>query len=300
MSEKLAPTVGPKTKFFVFFHRPQYFNVRPWLIYLHQHLPNFFGWSLKLQQANQRMAEKNQRMTNQIAELTNARIENNNDRNEQTEEAEHESDPTHVSETAWNEKDQLPGTNKLARLENEETRPDNSVGPFTVDILNFQIPRRFTLPTTIMMRSIQMDLTEFCSRKGRNMGIEEERGSNTASSTLNLGISKFSVESTYKGEIDHFAAFAIYLHDSDYLNTIKQGQNESLKDYITRFIKVAMSIPDLHPEVHLHAIKGGLRPGKFQEAIAVSKPKTLAEFRKKAKGLMDIEELRQARKAEKP
>ncbi|XP_072064320.1 uncharacterized protein [Arachis hypogaea] len=94
---------------------------------------------------------------------------------------------------------------------------------------------------------------------------------------------------------EHFAGSAIYLHDSDYLNTIKQGKNESLKDYMTRFTKVAISLPDLH----LHAIKSGLRPGKFQETIAVAKPKTLAEFREKAKGQIDIEELRQARKYDK-
>ncbi|XP_072077924.1 uncharacterized protein [Arachis hypogaea] len=45
-----------------------------------------------------------------------------------------------------------------------------------------------------------------------------------------------------------------------------------------------MSIPDLHPEVELHAIKSGLRPEKFQETIAVAKPKTMAEFHEKAKG----------------
>ncbi|XP_057755916.1 uncharacterized protein LOC130975101 [Arachis stenosperma] len=99
---------------------------------------------------------------------------------------------------------------------------------------------------------------------------------------------------------EHFAGSAIYLHDSDYLNTVKQGQHESLKDYMTRFTKIAISIPDLHPEVELHAIKSGLRPGKFQETIAVAKPKTMAEFREKAKGQIDIEELRQARKIEKP
>ncbi|XP_072060302.1 uncharacterized protein [Arachis hypogaea] len=98
---------------------------------------------------------------------------------------------------------------------------------------------------------------------------------------------------------DHFVGSAIYLHDSDYLNTIKQGPNESLKDYMTRFTKVTISIPDLHPEVHLHAIKSGLRPGKFHETIAISKPKTLVEFREKAKGQIDIEELRQAQKIDK-
>ncbi|XP_015954111.1 uncharacterized protein LOC127747492 [Arachis duranensis] len=47
---------------------------------------------------------------------------------------------------------------------------------------------------------------------------------------------------------EHFVGSAIYLHDSDYLNTVKQGQHESLKDYMTRFTKIAISIPDLHPE----------------------------------------------------
>ncbi|MED6139797.1 hypothetical protein PIB30_087330 [Stylosanthes scabra] len=61
-----------------------------------------------------------------------------------------------------------------------------------------------------------------------------------------------------------------------------------------------MGIPNLSADVHLHAIKSGLRPSKFQETIAVNKPKTLAEFREKAQGQMEIEELRQARNSEKP
>ncbi|XP_016185270.1 uncharacterized protein LOC107626890 [Arachis ipaensis] len=96
---------------------------------------------------------------------------------------------------------------------------------------------------------------------------------------------------------DQFAASSIYLHDSDYLNTIKQGHHKSLKEYVTHFTKVVMSIPNLHPEVHLYAIKSRLRPEKFQQAITVAKPKTLAEFREKSKGQMEIEELRQARKS---
>ncbi|XP_015970361.1 uncharacterized protein LOC107493840 [Arachis duranensis] len=98
---------------------------------------------------------------------------------------------------------------------------------------------------------------------------------------------------------DQFTTSSIYLHDSDYLNSIKQGQHESLREYVTHFTKAAMSIPNLHPEVHLHAIKSGLHPGKFQEAITVAKPRTLAEFREKAKGQMEIEELRQVWKSKK-
>ncbi|XP_057762449.1 uncharacterized protein LOC130982453 [Arachis stenosperma] len=98
---------------------------------------------------------------------------------------------------------------------------------------------------------------------------------------------------------EQFATSSIYLHDSDYLFTIKHRQHKSLNDYITRFTKVAMSILNLHPEVHLHAIKSGLRLGKLQETIIVAKPKTLAEFCEKAKGQMKIKELLQVQKSEK-
>ncbi|XP_025657486.1 uncharacterized protein [Arachis hypogaea] len=98
--------------------------------------------------------------------------------------------------------------------------------------------------------------------------------------------------------INQFAASKIYVRDSDYPSTIKQGPHESLKDYMTRFTTAAMEIPDLNPEVQLHAIKSGLRPGKFQEAIAVAKPKTPEEFQEKATGQIEIEEVRETRRNE--
>ncbi|XP_025611598.1 uncharacterized protein [Arachis hypogaea] len=100
--------------------------------------------------------------------------------------------------------------------------------------------------------------------------------------------------------VNHFAASKIYVRDSDYLSTIKQGQYESLKDYMTRSTTAVMEISDLNPEVQLHAIKSGLRLGKFQEAIAVAKPKTLEVFRDKATGQIEIEELRETRRNERP
>ncbi|XP_025702151.1 uncharacterized protein [Arachis hypogaea] len=108
-----------------------------------------------------------------------------------------------------------------------------------------------------------------------------------------------SFEELARSFIDYFAASRIYVHRSDYLNTIRQGQHESLKDYMTRFAEATMEIPDLDPKVHLHALKSRLRPGKFQEMIAVTKPKTLEEFRQRSAGQMEIEELREARKTDK-
>ncbi|XP_016191946.1 uncharacterized protein LOC107632810 [Arachis ipaensis] len=100
-----------------------------------------------------------------------------------------------------------------------------------------------------------------------------------------------SFEELGRSFIDYFGASRIYVHGSDYQSTIKQGQHESLKDYMTWFSKATMEILNLSPEVHLHTLKSGLHPGKFQETIAVTKMKTLAEFREKADGQMEIEEL---------
>ncbi|XP_016164020.1 uncharacterized protein LOC107606472 [Arachis ipaensis] len=257
------------------------------------------------QQANQQMAKENRRMQNQLAQLVNARLEHNNDHHNREENHERQSMPTHVSETPQREEED-------AQPEAEGEEYDNSAGPFTADIMNFQLPRQFTLPTTLTpydgLGDPKQHIKKFRSIMIVN-GASDPILCRCFSSFLDGpaldwfcslpadSISHF--QELAKQFEDHFAASAIYLHDSDYLTTIKQGPQESLKDYITRFTKVAMRILDLHPEVHLHAIKSGLRPGKFQETIAVTKPKTLAEFREKAKGQIDVEELRQARKAEK-
>ncbi|XP_025617200.1 uncharacterized protein [Arachis hypogaea] len=109
-----------------------------------------------------------------------------------------------------------------------------------------------------------------------------------------------SFEEFAKLFINHFAASKIYVRDSNYLGTIKQEQHESLKEYMMRFTEVAMQIPNLNYEVQLHAIKSGLCPEKFQEAIAMAKPKMLEEFREKAQGQIEIEELRVARRSKRP
>ncbi|XP_016192089.1 uncharacterized protein LOC107632963 [Arachis ipaensis] len=242
-------------------------------------------------------------MAAQITELNNGRTENNNIRQPQPEDAEHHSNPTHVSETIQVED---------AQPEDENEEPDELVGPFMSDVMNFELPRRFTLPLTLTPYDGLGNPKKFI-KKFRTIMIVNSASDPVLcrcfpnyldGSALDWlcalpagSISRF--QQLAKLFEDHFAGSAIYLHDSNYLNTIKQGQNESLKDNMTRFTKVTISIPDLHPEVHLHAIKNGLRPGKFQETIVVSKPKTLAEFREKAKGQIDIEELRQARKSDK-
>ncbi|XP_057757755.1 uncharacterized protein LOC130976832 [Arachis stenosperma] len=225
------------------------------------------------------VAEENQRMINQIANLNNTRTENN-DRQERTEEAEQQSGPTHVSDTARQEEEQPEHDEKTQKnIENDDQ--ESSPGPFTAEVMNFVLPRRFTLPTTLTPYDGLGDPKKYIKKFTSIMIV------NGASDKVLCRCFPSYLDGP---ALDWFCS----------LPAVKQGQHESLKDYMTRFTKIAMSIPDLHPEVELHAIKSGLRPGKFQETIAVAKQKTMAEFREKAKGQIDIEELRQARKVEKP
>ncbi|XP_025635491.1 uncharacterized protein [Arachis hypogaea] len=183
--------------------------------------------------------------------------------------------------------------------------------PFSEEVMSVKMPENFVLPTGLKpyegFGDPRVHVKKFQSMMFFN-GASDPVLCRSFPTYLDgaalLWFSKIPVGSISSFEdlarsfIDYFAASRIYVHGSDYLSTIKQGQHESLKDYMTRFAKATVEIPDLDPKVHLHALKSGLRPGKFQETIAVTKPKTLEEFRERAAGQMEIEELRKARRVE--
>ncbi|XP_025684741.1 uncharacterized protein [Arachis hypogaea] len=184
--------------------------------------------------------------------------------------------------------------------------------PFSEEITNYQMPKHFTLPSSLEpykgIGDPRAHLKKFQSMMLFNGPNNDPVLCRAFPTYLDwaalLWFSKLSAGSIASFEelarsfIDYFAAARIYVHGSDYLSTIRQGPQESLKDYMTRFTDATMEIPDLNPAVHLHALKAGPRPGKFREIIAVTKPKTLDEFRERAAGQMEIEELREADKTD--
>ncbi|XP_072061995.1 uncharacterized protein [Arachis hypogaea] len=173
--------------------------------------------------------------------------------------------------------------------------------PFSEEITNYQMPKNFTLPSALEpykgFGDPRAHVKKFQSMMFFNGPNNEPVLCRAFPTYLDGSISSF--EDLARSFIDYFAASRIYVHGSDFLGTIKQGQHESLKDYMTRFADATMEIQDLDPAVHLHALKAGLRPGKFRETIAITKPKTLEEFRERAAGQMEIEELREAQKSDK-
>ncbi|XP_057719345.1 uncharacterized protein LOC130933745 [Arachis stenosperma] len=197
-----------------------------------------------------------------------------------------------------------------------ETHPKSGrrrTNPFFKEIMNFKMPKNFTLPMSLTpykgIGDPKVHITKFESMMFLNSDSDPTLCRSFPTfldgaallwfSNLPAG-SITSFDEFAKMFINHFAASKIYVRDSDYLRIIKQGQHESLKDYMTRFTMAAMEIPDLNPKVQLHAIKSDLRPRKFQEAIVVAKPKMLEEFRDKATGQIEIEEFRETRRNERP
>ncbi|XP_072073807.1 uncharacterized protein [Arachis hypogaea] len=184
--------------------------------------------------------------------------------------------------------------------------------PFSEEITNFQMPKHFTLPSSLEpykgIGDPRTHIKKFQSMIFFNGSNNEPVLCRAFPTYLDgaalIWFSKLpagsisSFEELAKSFIDYFAAARIYVHGSDYLGTIRQGPQESLRDYLTRFAEATMEIPDLDPAVQLHSLKVGLRPGKFRETIAITKPKTLEEFRERAAGQMEIEELREANKTE--
>nr|XP_025628809.1 uncharacterized protein LOC112722039 [Arachis hypogaea] len=227
-----------------------------------------------LMAANAALLAENQRMAELLATLQNGGEKKNVNKETNTEQREE-----HQSES--NEKTGEPPLKTGRRRAN----------PFSEEIMSFKMPQNFTLPMTLApykgIGDPKVHVTKFESMMFLNSDSDPilcrsfptflDGAALLWFSNLPAG-SITSFDDFSKLFINPFAASKIYVRDSDCLSTIRQGQHESLKDYMMRFTTAAMEIPDLNPEVQLHTLKSGLRPGKFQEAIAIAKPKILEEF----------------------
>lgn len=59
------------------------------------------------------------------------------------------------------------------------------------------------------------------------------------------------------------------------LQHVTQGKNESVRQYMARFAKVCLNIPNLHPVVAMHALTVWLKLGLFLNALFVERPSNM-------------------------
>jgi len=89
-----------------------------------------------------------------------------------------------------------------------------------------------------------------------------------------------------------FATNKLYHLTSIALVGICQEKGESLRTFIDRFNKVAMSIQNYSPDIAMHHMLMVLRPGPFADNLCMQSVASLDELRKRAAMFMQLEELR--------
>jgi len=76
---------------------------------------------------------------------------------------------------------------------------------------------------------------------------------------------------------------------------IRQEKGESLRTFIDRLSKTAISIRNLSPEVAMHHMLTALRPGPFADSLCMQPTTSLDDLRHRASKFMQLEELREFR-----
>ena len=77
--------------------------------------------------------------------------------------------------------------------------------------------------------------------------------------------------------------------------SIKQREDETLRSYITRFNKEALSIDEADDKILVAAFTNGLRKGKFLFSLYKNDPKTMSEVLYRATKYMNAEDALSAR-----
>ena len=72
--------------------------------------------------------------------------------------------------------------------------------------------------------------------------------------------------------------------------TIKQGEKETLRSYVTRFTQGTLEVDKANDKVQLTAFKAGLKSRDFVASFTKNPPKTMAEALLKAQKYMNAED----------
>ena len=88
----------------------------------------------------------------------------------------------------------------------------------------------------------------------------------------------------------HFIGGHRYKKSTAYLMSIKQQEDKTLRSYISRFNKEALSIDEADDKILVAAFTNGLRKGKFLFFLYKNDPKTMSEVLYKATKYMNVED----------
>ncbi|XP_022893948.1 uncharacterized protein LOC111408418 [Olea europaea var. sylvestris] len=180
--------------------------------------------------------------------------------------------------------------------------------PFTLEILTFPLPDRFKYPsikeydgttdpinhlniyTDVMNLQVAPDqvmckaFPQTLTNAARDWFSTLESNSTTSFSDL---ADKFSAFFASSKRIRKTAASLMHL---------RQGQNETLRDFMTRFNKERLQIPDLHITAAVSALTYAIKCEAFKMSLSKTPSKTVTELLTRAEKYINMEETLNPRK----
>ena len=174
--------------------------------------------------------------------------------------------------------------------------------PFTVAVQECPMPSKFRLPQlepfdglkdpldhlntfkTILGLQQPPDKILCCSFSTTLKGAAREWFNKLPTSSID------NFEQLSGSFVRHFIGEQRLKRTADHLLTIKQGEKETLRSYMTHFTRGMLEVDEMDDKVQLTTFKAGLKSRDFVASLAKNPPKIMAEALLKAQKYINAEE----------
>ena len=179
--------------------------------------------------------------------------------------------------------------------------------PFTTSVNSFPLPQKFRMPQIESYDEVKdpLDHLETLKTLMHLQGVLDEIMCRAFPTTLKgptrIWFSRLTPNSinTFKELSAQFTSHFIggyrYKRSTACLMSIKQREDETLRSYITRFNKKAISIDEADDKILIAAFTNGLQKGKFLFSLYKNDPKIMSDVLYRATKYMNAEDALLAR-----
>ena len=174
--------------------------------------------------------------------------------------------------------------------------------PFTVAVQECPVPSKFHLPQLKPFDGLKDPLDHLNTFK-MTLGLQQPPNEilcrsfpTTLKGATREWFTKLPTSSIDNFEqlsssfVRHFVGGQRLKRTADHLLTIKQGEKETLKSYVTRFTRGMLEVDESDDKVQLTTFKAGLKSRDFLVSLAKNPPKTMAKALLKAQKYMNAED----------
>ena len=174
--------------------------------------------------------------------------------------------------------------------------------PFTTSVNSFPLPQKFHMPHIESYDGVKdpLDHLETFKTLMHLQGVPEEIMCRAFPTTLKgpaiiwfsrLTLNSINIFKELNAQFtSHFIGGHKYKRSATCLMSIKQREDESLRSYITRFNKKALSINEADDKILVAAFTNRLRKGKFFFSLYKNDSKTMLDVLYKATKYMNAED----------